>query len=58
MGEHDDIEIRDLHEDIELIKSKATNCKDFEIIFIDGANHNYELTLRKTFPQSPNLSAY
>lgn len=42
MGEHDDIEIRDLHEDIELIKSKATSCKDFEIKFISGANHDYQ----------------
>jgi len=42
MGEHDDIEIRNLHDDIELIKSKATSCKDFEIRFISGANHDYQ----------------
>lgn len=42
MGEHDDIEIRSLHDDIELIKSKATSCKDFEIRFISSANHDYQ----------------
>jgi alpha-beta hydrolase superfamily lysophospholipase len=42
MGEHDDIAIRDVHKDIALIKSKATSCKDFEIRFISGANHDYQ----------------
>lgn len=42
MGEHDDIEIRELHDDIELIKSKATACHDFQIRFVEGANHDYE----------------
>lgn len=42
MGEHDDIEIRNLHEDIGLIKSKATGCEDFEVRFISGANHDYQ----------------
>ncbi len=42
MGEFDDIKIRDLHEDMELIKSKALNCPDYQIEFISGANHNYE----------------
>lgn len=42
MGEHDDIEIRNLKEDIELIKSKAISCPDFQIQFIEGGNHNYE----------------
>jgi hypothetical protein len=36
MGEHDDIAIRDLHKDLELIKSKATACPDFQIQFIAG----------------------
>lgn len=42
MGEHDDIEIRDLRKDIELIKSKALSCPDFQIYFVPGANHDYE----------------
>jgi hypothetical protein len=42
MGEYDDIEIRSLHEDLELIKSKATNCKNFETRFVSGANHSYQ----------------
>lgn len=42
MGEFDDIKIRDLKEDLELIKLKAINCSDFSIEFISGANHNYE----------------
>jgi pimeloyl-ACP methyl ester carboxylesterase len=42
MGEFDDIKIRDLHEDMELIKSKATGCVDYHIEFISGANHNYQ----------------
>ena len=42
MGEHDDIEIRNLHEDMALIKSRATSCPDFDIKFISGANHDYQ----------------
>lgn len=42
MGEHDDIEIRNLKDDIELIKSKAIGTSDFQIQFIAGGNHNYE----------------
>ncbi|HEY5667850.1 MAG TPA: alpha/beta hydrolase [Candidatus Saccharimonadales bacterium] len=42
MGEHDDIAIRDLHEDIELIKSRAIACPQFDIAFIEGADHCYE----------------
>lgn len=42
MGERDDIEIRNLKEDIELIKSKATACPDFQTEFIAGANHDYQ----------------
>jgi pimeloyl-ACP methyl ester carboxylesterase len=42
MGEFDDIKIRDLHENMELIKSKAVSCPDYQIEFIAGANHNYE----------------
>lgn len=42
MGEHDDIEIRNLKDDIELIKSKATGTSDFQIAFIQGANHDYQ----------------
>lgn len=42
MGELEDIAIRTLPEDLKLIKSKATNCPDFQTEFIDGANHNYQ----------------
>lgn len=42
VGEHDDIKIRDLNQDMELIRSKATACPDFQIQFIEGASHNYE----------------
>lgn len=42
MGEYDDIEIRSLHEDMALIKSKATSCSDFDIKFVSGANHDYQ----------------
>lgn len=42
MGEHDDIEIRNLHDDMQLIKSKATSCEDFKIVFVSGANHDYQ----------------
>ena len=42
MGEHDDIEIRNLKDDIELIKSKATASSDFIVQFVEGANHSYE----------------
>lgn len=42
MGEYDDIEIRNLKDDIELIKSKATATSDFQIKFIVGGNHSYE----------------
>ena len=42
MGEFDDIKISDLRKDLELIKSKATNCPSFQIEFVAGANHNYE----------------
>jgi len=42
MGEYDDIEIRDLKGDIELIKSKAISTSRFTIQFIAGANHDYQ----------------
>jgi pimeloyl-ACP methyl ester carboxylesterase len=42
MGEYDDIEIRGLKDDIELIKSKAIGTSDFQIDFIQGANHDYQ----------------
>ena len=42
MGEYDDIEIRNLKEDLDLIASKATNVPSFEKVFIQKANHNYE----------------
>jgi pimeloyl-ACP methyl ester carboxylesterase len=42
MGEHDDVTIRNLKDDLELIKSKALAAAKFDIKFIEGANHNYE----------------
>ncbi|MCI0709557.1 MAG: alpha/beta fold hydrolase [Chloroflexi bacterium] len=51
MGEHDDIAIRNIKDDMELIQSKATACPDIQIRFIQGSNHYYENredTLAKT----------
>lgn len=42
MGEHDDVVIRSLPEDMELLKSKATAAISFENVIIPGANHGYE----------------
>lgn len=42
MGEHDDIAIRSLKEDLDLIASKATSCPSFKKQFIKGANHTYD----------------
>lgn len=42
MGENDDIAINDLESDLELTKTKATNCPDFSIAFIPKANHTYD----------------
>lgn len=42
MGEHDDIAVRTLKEDLDLIETKAINCPSFTKQFIKGGNHNYE----------------
>lgn len=42
MGENDDIAIRTLEEDIQLLKQKAVNAKSFDTYLIPGANHGYE----------------
>lgn len=42
MGEHDDIAIRTLEEDMALLKTKATNAKSFDTFLLPGANHGYE----------------
>ena len=42
MGENDDIEIRTLKEDLDLIASKAINCPSFTKKILKGANHSYE----------------
>ena len=42
MGEYDDIAIRTLEEDMELLKSKATNSSSFDTHLLLGANHSYE----------------
>jgi pimeloyl-ACP methyl ester carboxylesterase len=41
MGENDDIKIRDIVDDLALIKSKAVNCPDFMTKIIASANHYY-----------------
>lgn len=41
MGEYDDIAIRTLEEDLDLIESKATKCPLFTKQFIKEADHNY-----------------
>lgn len=42
LGEKDDIAIRSLKEDLDLIKSKAINCPKFTSKILDKANHNYD----------------
>ena len=42
MGEKDDIEIRSLEEDLDLIQSKATNCPEFTKEFIKEGTHTYD----------------
>lgn len=42
MGEHDDIAIRTLEEDMELLKTKAINAPSFDTHLLPGANHGYE----------------
>ena len=42
MGEHDDIVIRTLKEDLDLISSKAVGSPSFTREFIKGANHTYD----------------
>lgn len=42
MGESDDIEIRTLKEDLDLIATKAVNCPSFAKKFIPAANHTYD----------------
>ena len=41
MGENDDIIIRGLEKDLELIRQKATNCLSFTSEIIPGADHCY-----------------
>src|SRR3989338_7124 len=42
VGEHDDIVIRSLEEDMAMTKSKAVNCSSLTAKIIPGANHVYE----------------
>jgi pimeloyl-ACP methyl ester carboxylesterase len=42
MGEHDDIIIRSLSEDMDLLETKATHVKSFTKNIIPGANHTYD----------------
>ncbi|MDE5587200.1 MAG: alpha/beta fold hydrolase [Bacilli bacterium] len=42
MGSEDDITIRSIPEDLELIKRKASSCPNFETKIFQNANHLYE----------------
>ena len=42
MGENDDIAIRTLEVDMELLKQKAVNTPSFDTYLIPGANHGYD----------------
>ena len=42
MGEKDNIAIRSLKEDLDLIEKKATDCPSFTQKFIKGGNHTYD----------------
>ncbi len=42
MGENDDVAIRTLEEDMELLKQKAINAPSFDTYLIPGANHGYD----------------
>jgi pimeloyl-ACP methyl ester carboxylesterase len=42
VGEFDDVAIRTLAEDQELIRQKASNCPNFTKIMVPGANHSYD----------------
>lgn len=42
MGENDDVAIRTLEEDMELLKQKAMSAPSFDTYLIPGANHCYE----------------
>ncbi|MBP7875869.1 alpha/beta hydrolase [Candidatus Woesebacteria bacterium] len=42
MGEYDDITIRTLEGDMQLLKTKATNAPSFTTHLLPGANHGYE----------------
>ncbi|MEH7302097.1 alpha/beta hydrolase [Neobacillus drentensis] len=41
MGDTDEVNINSPEEDLLLLKTKATNCPDFQYKILDGANHNY-----------------
>ena len=42
MGENDDIAIKSLEDDLDLIASKTVNCSCFSKKFVKNGNHNYE----------------
>ena len=42
MGELGGIQIQDVRKHMDLIKSKAINGANFQTVFVDGANHNYQ----------------
>jgi alpha/beta superfamily hydrolase len=42
MGEYDDIVVRTLKEDMDLLEKKARNASSFTKVFLSGANHTYD----------------
>jgi len=42
MGEYDDIVVRTLEADMDLLESKATNSPSFDKVFLRGASHTYD----------------
>ena len=42
MGEYDDIVVRTLEEDMNLLEKKALNTPSFTKVFLPGANHTYD----------------
>jgi pimeloyl-ACP methyl ester carboxylesterase len=41
-GDHAEININSIQEDVHLLKSKATSCTSFKTTILKDANHNYE----------------
>jgi predicted alpha/beta-fold hydrolase len=42
MGEYDDIVVRSLHQDMDLLEAKSLEAKSFTKVFLTGASHTYD----------------